>query len=656
MAELVGMLIRGIRSFSSDDKAQVIRFQKPLTLIVGPNGSGKTTIIECLKYATIGAMPPGAKGGAFVRDPKVYAFISCPLEMVDFYFEIDGENIMCQLLGVPKAVLDYVIFCHQEESNWPLSEPKILKDKFDELFCAERYTKAVDEVRKIRNNMRSQISNFKCELKYLLVNKERADKLQNELEEVQDNLAKMKEAVEVTEKELEPLKRKINNLTISWEKINDIKGQVERAKLSLKIHEESVESISNTIEHQFPGSDQELQTELEMYATTLNASCLLVSTLENSISELDSRLAQHQDKHLDLLAEKRGIEAEIHFLQEKITDLHRMVERECRNFHIPDAEQAGDDELISKMPCLLQDEMSNFAAKKKKHEEMKYNVKQKIEENQTLLKRCTKDLSVLKQKTEEYEMERVRIERKMNENSSAVSKLAEIETKLENTAREIETLDYTALENNWKQENANLIESKEKCLLEIKSFTVQLNCALEREKEEAELKILESELIKKREEAQHRLALHDKTISRLFADVKLDSLKTKVEMFLAEKRNQLKESTSNMQSKELLYSNAVQELDLLEQRIGDANAELSACVQKLTAANVSSRCSYVSEIKNITSQLEMLQVEKGSVDGTYFLYKKYISHVQVTPRCPACDRRFDKPGEAKKFIEKVSSI
>lgn len=30
-------------------------------------------------------------------------------------------------LGVSKAILENVIFCHQEESNWPLSEPAALK-------------------------------------------------------------------------------------------------------------------------------------------------------------------------------------------------------------------------------------------------------------------------------------------------------------------------------------------------------------------------------------------------------------------------------------------------------------------------------------------------------------------------------------------------
>lgn len=28
-----------------------------------------------------------------------------------------------RLMGVSTAILDNVIFCHQEESNWPLAEP-----------------------------------------------------------------------------------------------------------------------------------------------------------------------------------------------------------------------------------------------------------------------------------------------------------------------------------------------------------------------------------------------------------------------------------------------------------------------------------------------------------------------------------------------------
>ena len=71
MTSITSLSIRGIRSFGPDEAATIV-FAKPLTVIVGANGCGKTTIIECLKYATTGALPPGsAAGQSFVHDPKM---------------------------------------------------------------------------------------------------------------------------------------------------------------------------------------------------------------------------------------------------------------------------------------------------------------------------------------------------------------------------------------------------------------------------------------------------------------------------------------------------------------------------------------------------------------------------------------------------------
>jgi DNA repair protein RAD50 len=70
MAHLNKLAIRGIRSFD-DKQISVIEFFTPVTVIVGHNGSGKTTIIECLKYATTGDQPPNTRGGAFIHDPKM---------------------------------------------------------------------------------------------------------------------------------------------------------------------------------------------------------------------------------------------------------------------------------------------------------------------------------------------------------------------------------------------------------------------------------------------------------------------------------------------------------------------------------------------------------------------------------------------------------
>lgn len=59
--------ISGIRSYKPGIK-QNLKIYNPLTLIIGPNGSGKTTIVEALKYVITNEQPPNSKNGAFLYD------------------------------------------------------------------------------------------------------------------------------------------------------------------------------------------------------------------------------------------------------------------------------------------------------------------------------------------------------------------------------------------------------------------------------------------------------------------------------------------------------------------------------------------------------------------------------------------------------------
>ena len=55
----------------------------------------------------------------------------------------DMDREIPALMGVSKAVLENVIFVHQDEANWPLQDPSTLKKKFDDIFSATRYIKFI---------------------------------------------------------------------------------------------------------------------------------------------------------------------------------------------------------------------------------------------------------------------------------------------------------------------------------------------------------------------------------------------------------------------------------------------------------------------------------------------------------------------------------
>lgn len=210
MSSLDALMIQGIRSFGAGSQDQgMIKFLSPLTLILGENGCGKTTIIEALKYATTGDMPPGSsRGQSFVHDPSMSGEVTVRAQTKLLFTNVRGEKMVAQrifegtqkktnisvktvdstlsrttasgetdtvskkcvdmeaemflALGVTKPILNYVIFCHQEESNWPLDEGKKLKERFDAIFDATEYLKCIKNMKQHVKSLRQKASEKKA--------------------------------------------------------------------------------------------------------------------------------------------------------------------------------------------------------------------------------------------------------------------------------------------------------------------------------------------------------------------------------------------------------------------------------------------------------------------------------------------------------------
>ncbi|KIZ02464.1 DNA repair protein RAD50 [Monoraphidium neglectum] len=318
MCTVEKLLIKGVRSFSPDNQ-NVIEFYRPLTLIVGSNGAGKTTIIECLKQACTGELPPNTKSGqSFIHDPKVAGETEVKAQIkLRFRTALGAPVVVCRsfqlsqkkaalqfktldsvlqtynkdtgskqaityrcadmdrmvpsLMGVSKAILENVIFVHQEDSNWPLAEGKVLKSKFDDIFAATKYTKALDAFRKLKAEKAAELKDAKLKLETLKTQKDQAHKLR-------DTVARGRAAVQEGEAQILDLQNRIEaivadmaGLDSQLEKLQGINEQ--QAKLDAAIgvvQKQHAEQLSRLTE-EFEETTDQLEAYLENYDAEMRA-------------------------------------------------------------------------------------------------------------------------------------------------------------------------------------------------------------------------------------------------------------------------------------------------------------------------------------------------------------------------------------------------
>lgn len=338
MSKIDKLSISGVRSFSPTVR-EAIQFYTPLTLIVGYNGSGKTTIIECLKYATTGELPPNSKGGAFIHDPKLCGekevlaqvklqfrsindkqhvatrslqltakkttrsqkTLDCSLVVVNNGERTTTSTRVAQLdemiperLGVSPAILDAVIFCHQEESMWPLSEPAALKKRFDEIFEALKYTKVIENLKVLRKKQVEQLGKLQNDEAHNKINKDRGERAEKHMTGLQA--------------EIESARGKCDALTTEMEETQErIRDKHEQANSFLQI----VQNLSNK------------QEQLEYRQKMVNEHRDTIEELHDDDASLQQSLAQYEERMHKYQEEADKNRAQYSDLQKELTEAQK---------------------------------------------------------------------------------------------------------------------------------------------------------------------------------------------------------------------------------------------------------------------------------------------------------------------------------------------
>ncbi|TBU00813.1 DNA repair protein Rad50, partial [Hamiltosporidium magnivora] len=359
MSSIQKLMIRGIRSFHPNT-ANYIQFYSPLTLIAGPNGSGKTTIIECLKYVCTGELPPNGRNGAFIYDPKLAHEVDVKAQIKLKFLNLHKQTIVATRsllltqkkskveqknienvlllktdngecisisskcvdmdreisfhLGVPSYILESVIFCHQEENTWPLSEPINLKKKLDNIFCSTKYTKAIESLKSCKKNSLVELKLKKQQLEFNYSMKIKKENLESKIESTEtyrNTLMGKVEIIEEKEKEL------IVNISMKEQELEKYK-KMEKNILEIENEVKSLQMYENNLNLEF----KSIESDISVVNECITESELKVFLDENEIKKIENKIfeckneeQQHNIEYEKIIEMKSKIEMKIEKLK-----------------------------------------------------------------------------------------------------------------------------------------------------------------------------------------------------------------------------------------------------------------------------------------------------------------------------------------------------
>ena len=314
----------------------------------------RTTIIESLKYAVTGSLPPGKNAGqAFVHDPKsighqaVKANIKLRLtnragqQMVVIrsmeltqkkasmtFKALDGilrttdnrtgekvslshkctelDRQIPMLLGVSKPILEHVVFCHQEDSSWPLMESAVLKKRFDDIFDSTRYAKALKAITETKKEYTGVAKELKVDLASLSAHKQTA-------KDFREELAKFKDDLESLEEDLQDINDNIKQVNAEIQRNRAIAQEVEEQRLVIEDKETELAKEISVLDAHRNMLPEDLTTKHNTHQ------------LKDMLRDFDASMSTQLEKRRDLQRDMQAAEAALKSIAQEDRNLREQI-------------------------------------------------------------------------------------------------------------------------------------------------------------------------------------------------------------------------------------------------------------------------------------------------------------------------------------------
>ncbi|KAG8910829.1 DNA repair protein rad50, partial [Tulasnella sp. 408] len=209
-----------------------------------------------------------------------------------------------------------------EDSYWPLAEASVLKKKFDDIFEATKYTKALDNIKGIRKERVADLKAEKERLAGLSVERKHADKLTDKISELTSSAEDKEERISVLQEEAERISAE--NLQF-YEQAMKFKEhylkaeELEKRKLTDK---EDARALENSLGKEKAGpdvTDNWLQEQVNTFQSSARDK-------EKQVDEIRKQIDEDKENESALRRKLRSVESQKGH-EEDVAARQSMIER-----------------------------------------------------------------------------------------------------------------------------------------------------------------------------------------------------------------------------------------------------------------------------------------------------------------------------------------
>ena len=569
-------------------------------------------------------------------------------------------------LGVSPAILDAVIFCHQDESLWPMSEPAALKKRFDEIFEAQKYTKVIDNLKVLRKNQGITLRELKLQEGQDKTNKERADRVDKLMAQLARDIQEGREKLDEQTRQMDEEAVRIKDKQSQANSFQMIMNNIENKTDKLKYRQEAMRELRSRIE-ELSEADQVLRDTLDEYEQTIARTVADRDRRATQFHELQAGLKSSRAEHTAKAAEQGKHQSDKEKYERQLVTRDQMVHDAATRHEI----RGYDGDLDERRIAVFNERIQKILNDKKRELErlQRDSLEELDKKNAVITERESRKTSLIRERTSANQRiitagkESATIQGELSsldvdEGAEAVlrTEMKEVEARIETAKAEEQAADSDAQIKKANDDLWNLEAQSAKLARELVECT---RLASER----AQLDLRKKQLAERRRELEILKKTWSEQLSALLgSDWQPETIETEFQDALkrqnavvADRRKQKDATQQELKQAEYKLSNA-------RDRHSKLSSEKESCKRAVAKALSDVRNPESPPIEDYTKEMESIEAELSQTETDLKLYdemKKHYASIQDRAvrfnKCYYCERDFKDQATARsKLLDKIA--